>query len=173
MKESKRRMWGEKSPSVKMESVLAVPKVHFLVTCEKISSLSLGLIRKVSLQWRVLNSCWLFLLLAVWVVKSCPCPRGDLLTSRTGWQPQGKAHSASGRLAAWMSARLLMWCYLKAADSCTNLSGKTRLMAKFLHPLSFTNREKITVCFSILLASPSFSYNSLTFTYGFLSLVIS
>lgn len=84
VKESKRRGWGKRSPSVKMKSVLAVPKAHFLVTCEKISSLSLGLSGQVSLKWKLLNSCWLFLLLAAWVVKSCSCPRGELLTSRTG-----------------------------------------------------------------------------------------
>lgn len=44
---------GEKSPSVKTESLLVVLKAHFLVARQKISSLSLDLSGQVSLHWRL------------------------------------------------------------------------------------------------------------------------
>lgn len=44
---------GEKSPSVKMESLLVVLKAHFLVARQKISSLNLDLSGQVSLHRRL------------------------------------------------------------------------------------------------------------------------
>lgn len=106
VKETKKRRWGKRSPSVKMESMLAVPRAHFLWLGRKLAVSVWVLVGKCPCMLVVMNSCWLFLLLAAWVVRSCSCPRGELLTGRTGWQPQEKACSASGALFVGVGC----WC---------------------------------------------------------------
>lgn len=78
----KKRGWGKRSPSVKMEIALALPEAHFLVTCEKISSLSLGLSGLLSLQWKL----WLH----------AGCPR---------WQPGWWGVALAPEVSSWLAGQ--------------------------------------------------------------------
>lgn len=95
---SQKNELGEKSPSVKTESLLVVLKAHFLVARQKISSLSLDLSGQVSLHRRLPE-----LMLVVPAV-------GYSLGGEELLSPQRWAPDQLDRVTATRESSLCQWC---------------------------------------------------------------